>query len=91
MFLGDETLQADGRSGLTGGASGAVRAHHLLSLRDDSTAGAPRTRTGLAIGGGARGGISIVAVTALLTVGTGCIVSAVTNTCVDSGHETTSQ
>lgn len=55
MFLGDGTPQADGRSGLTGGARGAVGAHHLLSLRDHSTAGAPGARTGLAVGGGARG------------------------------------
>lgn len=39
----------------TGGASRTVGAHHLLRLRDDGTTGAPRTWTGLTIGGGARG------------------------------------
>lgn len=67
---------------LTGGTSRTVGAHHLLCLRDNSTTGAPRTWTGLAIRGGAHGGIAIVPVTTLLTVGPGCVVSAVTNTCL---------
>ena len=36
-------------SRLTGSSSRTVGAHHLLGLRDNSTAGAPRARTGLAI------------------------------------------
>lgn len=66
----------------TGGAGRTVGAHHLLCLRDDGTAGAPRTRAGLAVGGGARGGIPVVPIAALLAVGAGCIVSAVTNACL---------
>lgn len=66
----------------TGGASRAVGAHHLLCLRDRGTTRASRTRAGLAIIGGARGGISIVPITTPLTLGATCIVSAVTNTCL---------
>lgn len=88
MGFNTESLR---KSGLTSGASGTVGAHHLLSLRDNGTTRAPRTRTGLAIGRGARGRISIVPVTALLTVGSSCIVSAVANTYVESGDERTGQ
>lgn len=66
----------------TGGASRTVGAHHLLCLRDHCTTRASRTRTGLAIIGGACGRISIVSITTPLTLGATCIVSAVTNTCL---------
>ena len=80
-----------GKRRLTGGTSRTVGAHHLLCLRDNSTTGAPRTRTGLAIRGGAHGGIAIVPVTTFLTVGPGCVVSAVTNTYLESRCEQTGE
>lgn len=75
--------------GLTSGAGRTVGAHHLLRLGDDGAAGAPRARAGLAVGGGARGGIAVVPVATLLAVGAGRVVSAVTDACVERGCEET--
>lgn len=67
---------------LAGRARGTVGAHHLLRLGDDGTTGAAGARTGLAIGGGAQGRVSVVPVRAPLALRAGCVVSAVTNTCL---------
>lgn len=72
---------------LTGRARGTVGAHHLLRLGDDGTTGAARARTGLAIGRGAQGRVSVVPVRAPLALRAGCVVSAVTNTCAGSRRE----
>lgn len=65
--------------GLTCGARLAAGAHNLLCAGHDGAAGASRARAGLAVQGCACCRISVVPITALLTVRARSVIPAVTN------------